>query len=280
MLADYHTHTPLCRHAEGSPTELAHHAKALGLSELGLSDHSPMAEWFDDWRMLTSEFPRYLEMVAEAQARHPGFPIRLGLEVDFLPGHEGWIEQLSGMADWDYFIGSVHYVTPDWDLDNPKWLGSGRWEQQSVDEVWAMYFGACERSIRSGLFDFHAHPDLAKKFGHRPAGDRRRFYEPVIRAAAETGTAFEINTAGWRNSAGEQYPERAFLEMALEAGVPILISSDAHKPTDVGRDFDRALALAWDVGYRETVRYHRRQRTTVPLPSPEQWRQRAVTPAP
>ena len=98
------------------------------------------------------------------------------------------------MADWDYLIGSVHYIAPGWDVDNPKWIG--RFRARPVEDIWALYWKASERCIRSGLFDFVAHPDLAKKFGFRPEGDLRRYYELAITALAETGTGFEINTAG------------------------------------------------------------------------------------
>ncbi len=270
MLADYHTHTPLCRHAEGWPVELAAAAVAAGLAELGLSDHSPLPEPFDDWRMLREELPEYLAAVEAARAAHPALPIRLGLEVDYFaeeagPGGEAWIRELSAAAPWDYLIGSVHYLPGGWDVDNPKWLGLGRWDEQPVEEVWRAYFDAYEKCLRSGLFDFHAHPDLVKKFGHRPPGDLRRFYEPVVQAVADTGALLEINTAGWRNSAGEQYPSRAFLELLASTGTPILISSDAHRPGDVGRDFERALALAWECGFRKTVRFQQRERREVPL---------------
>ncbi|MFZ4595668.1 MAG: PHP domain-containing protein, partial [Verrucomicrobiaceae bacterium] len=50
MLADYHLHTPLCRHAEGHPSAYAGQAEALGLAEIGFSDHNPMPEFFDNWR--------------------------------------------------------------------------------------------------------------------------------------------------------------------------------------------------------------------------------------
>ena len=50
--ADYHMHTPLCRHAVGEPTEYAARAVALGLKEIGFTDHSPMRrDDFDNWRM-------------------------------------------------------------------------------------------------------------------------------------------------------------------------------------------------------------------------------------
>jgi histidinol-phosphatase (PHP family) len=271
MLIDYHTHTPLCHHAEGQPADYAEAARRSGLDGLGVSDHSPMPRELDDWRMARDDLPRYLEMVAEARAAHPGFEILLGLEVDFLPGLEPWIDELARFADWDYLIGGVHYITESWDVDNPKWLGSGRWERQSIDEVWRMYFAAYERCVRSGLFDFHAHPDLVKKFGRRPEGDLRRFYEPVVQAALDTGAILELNTAGWSKAVGEQYPAREFLDLMHQAGVPVLINSDAHHPNEVGREFDRALALVWDVGYRETVRFEKRVPKRVALPSPDEW---------
>ena len=90
-LADYHTHTPLCRHAEGWPVDYARVAVERGLGELGFADHNPMPEKFDDWRMLRDELPRYLEAVEEARAQFPQLRIKLGLECDFIPGYEWWI---------------------------------------------------------------------------------------------------------------------------------------------------------------------------------------------
>lgn len=266
MLCDYHTHTQLCRHAEGWPVEYAAAAVARGLAELGCADHSPMPEDdFDDWRMHRGELPRYVESVEEARAAYPGMPVRLGLEVDYLDEGGAWLDELEGMAAWDYLIGSVHYLPGGWDFDNPKWLSLGRWEQQTVEEVWEAYFATYERCLRSGRFDFCAHPDLVKKFGHRPGGDLRRFYDPVAQAVVDTGVILEINTAGLRNSAGEAYPSQEFLRVLAQTGAPIVISSDAHRPEDVGRDFDRALACVREAGFGQTARFRGRSRTLFPL---------------
>jgi histidinol-phosphatase (PHP family) len=264
-LADYHTHTPLCRHAKGEPVELARRAVELGLAEIGFSDHSPMPEdGFDDWRMLRSEIPIYLAKVDAARGAIPEIPIRLGLEVDYFENGEAWIEELTAMAPFDYLIGSVHYISPGWDIDNPKWIG--RWSGVAeVEEIWDAYWRIYGRCARSGLFDFIAHPDLPKKFGHRPPGDLRRYYEPLIEAALESDTAIEINTAGWRKDCDEQYPTRQFLELMHSAGVPLAINSDAHAPDEVGADFERAAKLALDVGFTHTVRYQSRQRSLAPL---------------
>jgi histidinol-phosphatase (PHP family) len=263
MPPDYHTHTPLCKHAEGHPREYAAAAQRLGLPEIGFSDHSPMRNYFDDWRMGWEEFPSYLEMVDEARADFPTLPIRLGLEVDYLEGGEAWIEELSKAADFDCLIGAVHYIAPGWDVDNPKHIS--RFTDSTVEEIWAMYFRLYEKAIRTGLFDFMAHPDLPKKFGHRPTGDLRRYYDPIIQALADTGTAFEINTAGLRKDVREMYPARQFLELAHTANIPLLINSDAHAPGEVGADFDKAIALAKEVGYTETLRFEKRKRHSLAL---------------
>ncbi|HCN30095.1 MAG TPA: histidinol phosphate phosphatase [Verrucomicrobiales bacterium] len=268
MLTDYHTHTPLCHHAEGSPLDYARHARSIGLAEIGLSDHNPMPEQFDNWRMALADLPRYFEIVDEARAELPDFPIRLGLECDYLEGGEDWIEKTARMAEWDYLIGSVHYIHDGIAVDDPKYLS--RWSGAAdIEAMWAAYWRLYEKMIRSGLFDFYAHPDLAKRFGLRPAGDLRCYYEPVIQALADTRGVLEVSTAGLRKDVREIYPAREMLEMAFSAGVPIVINSDAHTPGDVGADFDQALALVRGAGYRKTVRFEKRRRVEADLP--ESW---------
>jgi histidinol-phosphatase (PHP family) len=263
LLADYHTHTPLCRHAEGWPVDYARAAIKRGLGELGFADHNPMPEHFDDWRMLREELPRYFESIEEARAAFPQLPIKLGLECDFIPGHEAWIAELAGMAQWDFLIGSVHYLRQGWEVDHPKYVAR---HTGHAEEIWRDYWELYGMCIRSGFFDFVAHPDLPKKFGITPAGDLRRYYEPAVEALAETGVAFEINTAGLRRDCREVYPARGFLELACAAGVPLLINSDAHTPGEVGAGFEHAIALAKDVGFTHTLRLTRRERSSVALP--------------
>ena len=262
-LADYHLHTPLCHHATGWPLEYAARAVELGLGEIGFADHNPMAEHFDDWRMGPADLPRYLDAVAEARAAFPQLTIRLGLECDFIAGREAWIKELAGMADWDFLIGSVHYLPEGWEVDHPKYIGR---HEGHAEEIWTSYWLAYEQCIRSGLFDFVAHPDLPKKFGHRPAGDLRRFYEPAVRALAECDVAFEINTAGLRKGCRELYPAPEFVTMAREAGVPLLINSDAHAVGELGAGFAEAVALAKAAGCTHTARFAQRKISSVPLP--------------
>jgi histidinol-phosphatase (PHP family) len=264
MPADYHMHTPLCRHATGEPVDYARRAVELGLTEIGFSDHSPMPrDDFDNWRMFDRQLDEYVGKVRLAQKEFPQLTIRLALEVDFLPGHEDWIRALAARQPWDYFIGSVHYVSESWDIDNPAKLSE--WKKRDAFAVWQIYFERLALAAESKLFDVIGHADLPKKFGIRPAQDCTPLYENFLDAAARGGCAIELNTAGLRKDCREIYPCPALLRLAFQKKVPITFGSDAHAPAEVGMNFAEAVALARSVGYRETVRFNRRQRETVPF---------------
>lgn len=250
MSTDYHTHTPLCHHAEGTPEQFVKAAKEAQLKEYGISDHAPQVpEPFDDWRMTMSDIPAYLDWIAEAK-QHAGnhLIVRSGLECDWLSRCKKHIATLRSLHDWDYLIGSVHYlpIKSDqyWDFDNPAHLS--QWQRLSsgeLEELWTLYWDTYTEMITADLFEIHGHPDLIKKFAFAPQGDLRRYYEPTIAALSETGKAFEINTAGWHKPCAQQYPAPGFLKLAAEAQIPVYLNSDAHSPQEIARDFDKARQL-------------------------------------
>lgn len=257
--ADLHMHTPLCRHATGEPVDYARRAVETGLTEIGFSDHSPMPrDDFDDWRMLDRQLDDYVARVRRAQKEFPQLKIRLALEVDYLPGQEDWIRRLAARQPWDYFIGSVHYVSDGWDIDNPAKLSE--WKNREPFAVWSAYFERLTQAAASGLFDIIGHCDLPKKFGIRPAQDCTPLYEKFLAAVVRANCAIELNTAGLRKECREIYPSRAVLKLAFQKGVPITFGSDAHAPAEVGMNFAEAVALARDAGYTETARFEQRQR--------------------
>ncbi|MFZ0825947.1 MAG: histidinol-phosphatase HisJ family protein [Verrucomicrobiia bacterium] len=260
--ADYHMHTPLCRHATGEPAEYAKHALAVGLTEIGFSDHSPMPrDDFDNWRMRAGQLDEYVAKVRQAQKNFPQLTIRLALEVDYLSGDEEWIRGLAARHPWDYFIGSVHYVSDSWAIDDPQKLSE--WKNRQADEVWAAYFDRLTLAAESGLFEIIGHVDLPKKFGHRPPSDCTALYEKFLAAAKRHDCAIELNTAGLRKDCREIYPSRQILELAFENGVAITFGSDAHAPGEVGMNFHEAIQLARDVGYRKCGQFVRRERHLV-----------------
>lgn len=262
--ADYHMHTPLCRHATGEPTEYAAHAARLGLPEIGFSDHSPMPEDdFDDWRMRLDQLDEYVAQVRQARRDHPQLVIRLALEVDYLPDRVEWIRELAARHPWDYLIGSVHYVSGGWDIDSP--FKRALWERCDVNTVWREYFERLTQAAASGLFDIIGHADLPKKFGHRPSADLSPEVGRFLTACRTADAAIELNTAGLRKDCREIYPARALLESARARGVAITFGSDAHAPGEVGADFAAAVALARSVGYTRARRFASRRKVEVAL---------------
>ena len=257
-------HTPLCRHAEGEPTELAAHAAALGMTEIGFSDHNPMPrDDFDEWRMRADQLDEYVAKVEQARREHPNLIIKLALEVDYIPGYEDWIKDLAGRHPWDYLIGAVHYVSESWALDSPSQISE--WKARDPFEVWSVYFDRLAMAADSGLFDIIAHADLCKKFCFYPRRDCTLLFRKFLETAKRRDVAMELNTAGLRKDCKEIYPSPAIVRMASEIGVPITFASDAHAPREVGMNFNEAIQLARSAGYTNCCRFAKRKRQIVPI---------------
>ncbi len=267
-LHDYHMHSYLCGHGEGVPAEYAAHAARLGLDEIGVSEHIPLywlpeAARDPELAMRMDELPRYFDLVEAARAAVPTLPIRLGLEADYIPGHEVALAAILRAHPWDYVYGSVHFIGA-WGMDDPRY--TAEYDRRDIDALYAEYFALVEAAARTGLFDIMAHLDLVKKFGHRATGDLTPLYARVAQMMAATGVCVEINTAGLLKPVGEIYPQPALLRALHAAGVPVTLGSDAHKPELVGHAFAEALRLLREVGYREVMRFRARQAYAVPLP--------------
>ena len=244
--------------------DYAARAVELGLTEIGFTDHSPMRQNdFDNWRMRFDQLDEYVEKVHRAQAAFPQLTIKLALEVDYLPGHEAWIRELAARHPWDYFIGSVHYVSDSWAVDNPEKLSE--WKHRDAFEVWTVYFERLTMAAESGLFEIIGHADLPKKFGFYPKQDCTPLFERFLTAARKHDMAIELNTAGLRKECREIYPSRQLLQLARQLRVPITFGADAHAPGEVGMNFTEAVALARDVGYTHCRRFTQRRRTEVAI---------------
>ena len=277
MLTDYHLHLRAdddarpfgsSFNAENVDRYLAA-AAAAGIEELGVSEHVyRFRQALDLWtHPLWEENARddvdaYCEFVR-------GTPLKLGIECDFVPGAEERTASLLAARDFDYVVGSVHFVGDgDAAVDHDGfdvWAGDG-----DPDEIWRRYFEALAGCARSGLFDILAHPDLVKVWGGArplPERDLRYFYEPAVAAIAASGIAVEVSTAGLRKPVAELYPAHGFAEMCVEAGASFALSSDAHLPEQVGFEYERAIEFLDGLGVGEICVFEQRRRRLVPLGS-------------
>lgn len=260
-------HTPRCNHATGSVCDYAAAAVQAGLKEIGISDHSPMPGGFDKaWRMQRSELAGYLEEIEEARGIFSGrLEIRTGLEADFYPGCEAYLEEMLGAHDWDYVIGSVHYIG-EWAFDNPDCMET--WSSRSIDDAYCDYFDLLAASAATGMFDIIGHPDLIKKFGHRPSpesGQLRAAEERMLQAVLKANTTLEISSAGLRKPVGEIYPHARIVARAAELGIPFAFGSDAHAPGEVAHAMDACLTMLENNGIGEIAGFRQRERQMIPL---------------
>lgn len=258
IICDYHMHTPLCGHAVGMPSQYADHAVKAGLKEIGFSDHAPLVSHADPKITMNFEqLPFYHAMIEDVKKKYgKNLNVLVGIEADFLPGHEAKTKAILDSYPYDYVIGSVHFIG-QWGFDDPK--ERELWDKHDVNGVYRYYHELLRKSAECGLFDYMAHVDLVKKFGHRPSDDMTQEVEKTARVFKETGMVIEINTSGLRKPVKEIYPSLEYLKIYQKAGVPLTFGSDAHDPKDVGRDFDKGLKLAKAAGYKEYVLLRKRK---------------------
>jgi histidinol-phosphatase (PHP family) len=274
VLTDYHVHlrpdgegTPASEHFTAANAERYREvASERGIAELGVSEHvHRFAQALEVWdhpfwqEMATDDLDAYCEFVRGET------DLKLGIEADFVAGREDRMATLLDAREWDYVVGSVHFLRDksvdmrgEWDV----------WLSADPEKVWARYFETLGEAARSGMFDILAHPDLVKIWGlgaPTPAGDLRRFYDLAMDGIAESDVAIEVSTAGLRKPVGEAYPAAAFLEMCLDAGRPIALSSDAHVPDHLGHGYDRTVEWLSGMGVTELSVFERRERRMEPL---------------
>ena len=275
MLTDYHLHLrpddvgkATDAFTEENVERYLAAASEHGIDELGVSEHIyRFSDALELWRhpywkaQANDDLDAYCEFVRST-------PLRLGVEADFIRGAEDRTANLLESHDFDYVLGSVHFMGDDGAVDDRRY---DVWDRVGdPDELWRRYFEWIADAARSGLFDILSHPDLVKLWGDErplPEKDPRTYYEPAIEAIAETGIAVEISTAGLRKPVKEIYPSRAFAEMCVEAGAECALSSDAHAPDQVGFGYDLALEFLAEIGVERICVFEGRQRRTEPLPA-------------
>lgn len=260
LLYESHCHTPLCKHAFGEPEEYAATALARGFKGITFTCHCPLPDGFSAHvRMAPDQFDEYVEMIAATREMFAGrLDVRLGLESDYYPGVEPWLEKLHARVPLSHVLGSIHYQVQDY----RKLFYTG--DTHSYQEL---YFDHLALSAESGLFDTLAHPDLIKNESPRD-WDFERLRPHIERSLdriAATGVAMELNTSGVQKTLPEMNPSPSQLTLMRERGIPVVIGADAHVPQRVGDGYETALNLLRAAGYDEVSYFIDRQRQTLPI---------------
>lgn len=261
LLYETHSHTPLCKHAVGLPTDYAAVAQERGLKGLIVTCHNPMPDGFSSYvRMDVEEFEEYLTLVEAAREEWAGeIDVRLGLEADYFAGYETWLENQLSSQDFQYVLGSVHPQIPEY---------KARYRRENPLESQEIYFELLADAAETGLFDCLAHPDLIKN-ETASAWEPEKILPGICRSLdriAATGIAMELNTSGANKVVPEMNPFPKMLREIQKRNIPIVIGADAHEPGRVADRFEIALDLLSDAGFDEVSIFLDRKRQSLSIP--------------
>lgn len=255
LMYESHSHTPLCKHADGWPDEYALVAEKRGLKGLIVTCHNPMPNGFSaSVRMAEDEFESYIELVSRTREQFLGrVDVRLGLEADYFEGMEDYLEQQLQSADFNFVLGSVHPQISEW---------RERYWQDDLLEVQRTYFHLLAKTAETKLFDSISHPDLIKNFTSS-SWDPEKIMPDICRSLdriAQTGVAMELNTSGVNKTISEMNPMPTMLEEIAKRGIPITLGSDAHVPDRVADGYETGLHLLKESGFSHVSYFLDRQR--------------------
>lgn len=252
---NYHTHTRLCRHAGGTEEDYVKRAAAEKLDILGFSDHAPYPDGRYGLRMDYAELKPHLKRIGELKAEYAGrLEIRTGLEIEYDRQDSAYYETLLGEMGVEYLLLGQHFFkNGDGERMNTFLL-----EESRNTENLLYYAESVVEAMQSGYFKAIAHPDVF--FINDLPIDRNceRACEMIVEGAADAKAVLEFNANGIRrgkrsyaDGARWPYPHRMFWELAAQARITAVISSDCHNPENL---WDTAMEEAYETARKWGLR--------------------------
>lgn len=279
-------------HSTGSdgkltPEEIVKEAIKAGITHICFTDHykRPEGTEVNDWSKEFHSDNYFREVDRLKKEYEDKINIYFGVEFDWFEEHKDWIVGEIKKRDYDFILGSVHFLK-----FKEKYLILGWfdkfWEEilkkTHPDKYVREYYNQVRLMVESGLFDCVSHLDVVKvgNVNNKYFDKNSEWYKKEVLETLDTikkeGIAIEINASGWTTSQGEQYPSEWILREAFSRGIPIVIGTDFHGNNDGDNpykiDYDRidtnlegAYELARKVGYKSVLIFKNRKREEVEI---------------
>lgn len=265
-MIDYHIHTLLCNHAQGSMESYIRSAINLGISEICFLDHLTVQESEKGLSMAPEEIPYYFQAIQLLKQQYKdAISVKAGLEIDFNPAYSDLFQEIVGTYAFDVVASALHF---------PGGLnivsGSSPWRhgKHNTDYVYGLYYEHLENMLEFNYFDVICHIDLIKKFGRKPSRSFDNQVNEILLKIKTKNLCVEINTSGYAHPVGEPYPSFDMITKCHELGIRMTLGSDAHTPADVGQYYDRALPLILSAGYKYLTTFTQRRGKKIPITQP------------
>ena len=250
---DHHMHTVF---SDGAARieEMAAAAIERGLTTITITDHMPLP--FDNrYATRFDDLDRYRREIGLAKDKYAGqLEINAGLEIEFLPSFTPWIQSIVDMG-WDHLLVSVHNLFVN---GEPHIVNGTRREfeilvaysENNIENLCRTYYETMQMAVRTGWFDIVGHLDVIKKnnAGQAYFMESSPWYRSLVLETLDCVEKYkmkmEINMSGLNSPAKEQYPSRWIIQEAIKRDIPLVLSSDSHRPESLGQYFDKVDELA------------------------------------
>ena len=263
MKINLHTHTNF---SDGSsyPEEYVREAIAQGFDTLGFSDHAPVP-FPSTFAIRDDKLDEYVNTILDLKKRYSSPQILLALEVDYIPGITKPFEEYRRSGQFDYLIGSVHLVK----LDNSDilWFICGRDISVYDNGLREIFHGDIRKAITSYFHQTNEmiltqKPDIIGHLDQIRMYNRDRYFneddlwyvnlvDETLEVIRYSGCLVEVNTRGmYKNRSDSLFPGPAILKKINQLNIPIILSSDAHKPDELSLGFDQARDLLQAIGFK------------------------------
>lgn len=261
-----HTHT-LGFDGQQTEFEMLKQAEKLGWSHIGISNHfivhpnikkSPMyyyaqkgnyaaiySESFDE---AIDKFASHYQKI-DVLNQTSKIKILKGMEVDFFDS-EKWnqgFHKAVGYLKPDYIIGSAHFIEKQNVLYNSHDIKNASPIEQNL--LLHRYWQNLRAAVSSNLFNFIAHLDLLKKVNLGKGAEWIDDEEKTIQTIKENRAIVELNTSAFK-FCQEPYPGKRIMQMMAQADIPVIISDDAHKTSQLGNFFAQTENMAKSQGIK------------------------------
>ena len=278
MKIDYHMHFEYGSYDLEWVQGFFESAKKNGVGEIGISEHSHgfiefkdlyyeelilddsvvgsyQAKWLEKnkFKYSLKDYFKFMQMLKEK-----GYPVKIGIEICNFKNQEK-VKAIIKDYEFDYIIGSVHFLNGwGYDFADIKQV----WNDFSLQDIYKWYAVEITNLAQSGLYDVLGHPFNIRLFKNIPEFDVKPILEQVATVLKEANMVIDINTGTlYRYPIEEISPYPDFLQVAKKYDLPIITSSDAHKPEDCGRYIDEAINYAKTFGYDSSIIFTNRQRS-------------------
>ena len=252
--ADYHIHTHFSFDSEESLTAVCERAAALGLDEVGISDHfsvNPADKSFGLYPYAQA-YQEYLEVKDQSAVL-----LKFGLEIGEGQYRRETLAEFLGAADYDYIIGSVHNLG---DITIRQFIRA-----HGIDAAYTVYFEELLKLAKYGDYDILGHFDLIQRYAFDEQGVYREtgyeeMIDEILKVLVARGKALEVNSSTLLKNCHHFMPEASMLKRYRALGGSyITFGSDAHQAARIGESLERVTDMLKDLGFKYLTTYQKRQ---------------------